>query len=91
MENITPQGQPPENHLVWAILTTVMCCLPLGIVSIIKSAKVKKLWALGDTEGAQKAADDAKKYAIWSAVSFPIILVVLFLIMKYILESQVLC
>jgi hypothetical protein len=91
MENITPKEQPPENHVVWAILTTVMCCLPLGIVSIIKSAKVKKLWALGDTEGAQKAADDAKKYAIWSAVSFPIILVVLFVIMKYILESQVLC
>jgi hypothetical protein len=91
MENITPQGRPPENHLVWAILTTVMCCLPLGIVSIIKAAKVKKLWALGDTESAQKSADDAKKYSIWSAVSFPIILVVLFMIMKYILESQVLC
>jgi formate/nitrite transporter FocA (FNT family) len=62
-------GTPPDNNLVWAILCTVMCCLPLGIVSIIKSAKVKELWAMGDHEGAQKAADDAKKYAIWGAVA----------------------
>jgi hypothetical protein len=63
-----PTGTPPDNNLVWAILCTVLCCLPLGIVSIIKSAKVKELWAGGDHEGAQKAADDAKKYAIWGAV-----------------------
>ncbi|MEM7084766.1 MAG: CD225/dispanin family protein [Bacteroidota bacterium] len=63
-----PAGSPPDNNLVWAILCTVLCCLPLGIVSIIKSTKVKELWALGDHAGAQKAADDAKKYAIWGAV-----------------------
>ncbi|MDR2281504.1 MAG: CD225/dispanin family protein [Gordonia sp. (in: high G+C Gram-positive bacteria)] len=59
----------PDNHLVWAILSTVLCCLPLGIVSIVKSASVSKLWAQGDYAGAQRAADDAKKFAIWSAVA----------------------
>ncbi|WP_010343070.1 CD225/dispanin family protein, partial [Xanthomonas sacchari] len=24
-----------SNNLVWAILTTLFCCLPLGIVSIV--------------------------------------------------------
>ena len=24
------------NHLVWAILSTLFCCLPFGIVSIVK-------------------------------------------------------
>lgn len=62
-----PMGTPPDNNLVWAILCTVLCCLPLGIVSIIKATKVKELWALGDTAGAQKAADDAKKWAIIGA------------------------
>jgi hypothetical protein len=62
-----PVGNPPDNNLVWAILCTVMCCLPLGIVAIIKSTKVKELWAQGDHAGAQKAADDAKKYSIWGA------------------------
>ncbi|WP_313112565.1 CD225/dispanin family protein [Aequorivita sediminis] len=63
-----PQGSPPDNNLVWAILCTVLCCLPLGIVSIIKAAKVNELWALGDVAGAHKAASDAKKWAIWGAV-----------------------
>ena len=62
-----PSGNPPDNNLVWAILCTVMCCLPLGIVAIITSTKVKELWAQGDHAGAQKAADDAKKYSIWGA------------------------
>lgn len=35
-----PQGVPPDNNLVWAILSTVLCCLPLGIVAIIKSTQV---------------------------------------------------
>jgi len=60
-------GNPPDNNLVWAILCTVMCCMPLGIVAIIKSTKVNTLWAQGDEEGAYKAAADAKKYSIWGA------------------------
>ena len=60
-------GTPPDNNLVWAILSTVLCCLPLGIVSIIKSTSVNTLWAQGQYDEARKAADDAKKFAMWSA------------------------
>lgn len=75
METTTnqPIGTPPDNNLVWAILCTVFCCLPLGIVSIIKATKVRELWAQGDTVGAQEAADDAKKWAIWGAVIGPVL------------------
>lgn len=62
-------GTPPDNHLIWAILCTIFCCLPLGIVSIIKATKVRELWAMGDYAGAQQAADDAKKWALWGAVA----------------------
>ncbi len=75
-----PMGTPPDNNLVWAILCTVLCCMPLGIISIIKSTKVKELWALGDVAGAQKAADDAKKYAIWGAVISVVFSVIFFVI-----------
>ncbi|GAB10434.1 hypothetical protein GOARA_056_01820 [Gordonia araii NBRC 100433] len=68
-------GPEPDNNLVWAILSTVLCCLPLGIVAIIKSTSVSKLWAQGDVAGAQKAADDAKKFAIWGAVAAAVVLV----------------
>lgn len=59
---------PPPNHLVWAILTTVLCCLPLGVVSIVFSTQVNSKWAMGDVTGAQDASEKAKKFAIWSAI-----------------------
>ena len=63
------QGQrEPDNYLVWAILSTVMCCLPLGIVSLVYSTKVSGLWAQGRYAEAQTAADNAKKWAIISAI-----------------------
>ncbi|MBL4663561.1 MAG: CD225/dispanin family protein [Flavobacteriaceae bacterium] len=79
--NTPPSGNPPDNYLVWAILSTVCCCLPLGIVSIVKATKVRELWALGDLAGAQKAADDAKKWAIWSAVIAIVGMVLYFIFM----------
>ncbi|GAB19959.1 hypothetical protein GOEFS_098_00250 [Gordonia effusa NBRC 100432] len=71
-----PPGPEPDNNLVWAILCTVLCCLPLGIVAIVKSTSVSKLWATGDYAGAQRAADEAKKWAMWGAISSVIIYVV---------------
>lgn len=56
------------NHLVWAILSTLFCCLPLGIVSIVFAAQVNGKLAAGDVQGAQEASDKAKKWAMWSAI-----------------------
>ncbi|GAS89526.1 CD225/dispanin family protein [Mycolicibacterium brisbanense] len=64
-----PQGSPPDNNLVWAILCTVLCCLPLGIVAIVKSTQVSGLYAQGRYAEAQKSADDAKKFAMWGAIA----------------------
>lgn len=70
------QNKPcPDNNLVWAILCTVMCCLPLGIVAILKATSVEKLWHQGDYAGAQKAADDAKKYSIIGAIASAVFIV----------------
>lgn len=63
-----PTGQP-TNNLVWGILVTVFCCLPLGIVSIVKATQVSGLWGQGRYPEAQAAADDAKKFAIWGAIA----------------------
>ena len=62
-------GPPPDNNLVWAILTTVFCCLPLGVVAIIKSTQVSGLWAQGQFDAARKSADDAKKFSMWAAIA----------------------
>lgn len=57
----------PDNYLVWAILCTVLCCLPFGIVSIVYSTKVSGLWMQGRYGEAHSAADSAKKWAIIGA------------------------
>lgn len=68
-----PAGTPPPNHLAFAIISTVLCCLPLGIASIIFSTQVNTKWNQGDVDGAQIASRRAKTFAIWSVVSVLII------------------
>lgn len=66
MENQNTQNSKPDNLLVWSILSTVLCCLPLGIVAIIQSNKVDTLWAVGDYAGSQEAARQAKLFCLIS-------------------------
>lgn len=77
-------GPAPDNNMAWAILSTVLCCLPLGIVSVVKASNVNTLWAQGQYAAAQQAAEDAKKFAMWSAiasfVSWVIIIIIYVLI-----------
>lgn len=60
---------PPNNYLVWAILTTICCCLPFGIVAIVKSTKVNQLYAAGQYDLAVMQAQDTKKWCIIAAVT----------------------
>lgn len=57
----------PDNHLVWAILSTCMCCLPFGVVSIVYAAQVESLYLQGRYEEAFDKANKARKWAIASA------------------------
>jgi len=58
---------PPPNYLAWAIITTILCCIPFGIVSIIYAAQVNSKWAIGDFTGAAIASKNAK---VWAWVAF---------------------
>jgi Interferon-induced transmembrane protein len=55
-----------NNHLAKAILVTIFCCLPLGIVSIVKAAQVNSRVELGAIEQARRLADEANTWANWS-------------------------
>jgi hypothetical protein len=63
------QGYPPPNYLVWAILSTVLCCLPLGIASIVFSTQVNSKWSVGDVSGAHDASGKAKRFALWGTIA----------------------
>jgi predicted secreted protein len=53
---------------VWAILSTVFCCLPLGIASSVFSAQVNSKYAAGDIAGAQDSSEKARKFALWATI-----------------------
>lgn len=61
-----PPHRKPSSFMVWAILSTLFCCLPFGIVSIVYASKVDGLWAAGDYDGAEDAASKARTWFWWS-------------------------
>ncbi|MCG6552623.1 MAG: CD225/dispanin family protein [Candidatus Magnetominusculus sp. LBB02] len=50
------------DYLVWSILTTLFCCLPVGIVAIVYSAQVGSKVKDGDIEGARGSSKKAKMW-----------------------------
>lgn len=62
-------GFPPSNNLVWAILSTILCCLPLGIVSIVYASQVDSEWSRGNCNEAYRKSRLARNWAIASACS----------------------
>lgn len=64
-------GSRPEisNHLVLGILTTLFCCLPFGIVSIVYGAQVDAKISQGDISGAVVSSDKARSWGIYALIA----------------------
>lgn len=60
--------QRPSTYLALAIISTILCCLPAGIVSIIYATKVNGLYEDGKYDEALKASNNAKTWGIVSIV-----------------------
>lgn len=56
----------PSSYLALAIISTIFCCLPTGIVSIVYAAKVNSLYASGNYDEATKASKTAKTWGLIS-------------------------
>lgn len=52
----------PKSYLVESILVTIFCCLPFGIVGIVKAASVGEKYNAGNYAEAEIASQDAKKW-----------------------------
>lgn len=73
-----PQAYPPQQapyggipqiptYLVHAILVTLFCCVPFGIVAIVYAAQVSGKLQAGDYQG---ALDSSGKARMWCWISF---------------------
>ena len=63
-----PQQPVPSTHLVGAILVTLFCCLPFGIVAIIKAANTSSAISQGNYEQAAQSSAEAMKWIKWSII-----------------------
>ncbi|HJT25078.1 MAG TPA: CD225/dispanin family protein [bacterium] len=70
------ENKSVPNYLVQAILCTIFCCLPFGIVAIVYAAQVNGKVEAGDMAGAQAASKTAKT---WCWVAFGVGLAVILL------------
>lgn len=64
-----PMSAAPQinNYLVPAILVTLCCCLPGGVVAIVYAAQVNTKLQVGDVAGAEASARNAK---LWCWIGF---------------------
>jgi hypothetical protein len=79
------------NHLVEAILVTLFCCMPFGVVAIVYAAQVNTLLEQGNYEAALSASKNAEKWcwwSFWSIIGFLLIYIVFFLIVALLSSGQ---
>ncbi|WP_052446899.1 CD225/dispanin family protein [Candidatus Soleaferrea massiliensis] len=73
-------AQPPVSMtgmLVWAILNTLFCCLPFGIVAIVMSAKINSAMSY---EEARMAYDSAKKWNLVATIVGAAVVILYFIL-----------
>ncbi|NOG54696.1 MAG: CD225/dispanin family protein [Planctomycetes bacterium] len=67
-EYVDPRG-PAPNRLVPAILVTLFCCMPFGVVSIVYAAMSMSKNSVQDYEGAHV---DAGRAVMWAWIAFAV-------------------
>ncbi len=55
----------PPTNLVWAIISTLCCCTPVGVVGIIFACLTKKHYKEGNYEKAEKLSE----YGAWAVIA----------------------
>ena len=66
---VVPTAEPIQSYLALAILSTLLCCMPLGIVSIVYAAQVSTKVSAGDVAGARAASRSARNWGIAAAIT----------------------
>lgn len=75
--------QMPKNHLALAVLTTLFCCLPFGIISLIYAIQVNISANSGNFKMAEFSSEKALfwgKVALWCGAALYIVNSLFFLL-----------
>lgn len=77
----------PNSNLIWAILTTLFCCLPFGIVAIVKASQVDSHWYAGRYQAAYETSKSAGNWALAAALT-SLLVVVIYIIVVFVIVSS---
>ncbi|MEU6262104.1 CD225/dispanin family protein [Saccharopolyspora shandongensis] len=86
-----PGGAPPSNNIGWGI-GSIFLCWPFAIPSLIKATSVQNLWAQGQYQQAQAAADDAKKWGkigIIAGAAWWVLIILIYVVFFVIIAASV--
>ncbi len=64
-------GRVP-SYMPQAVLVTLLCCLPFGIVAMVKASQVNSKLAIGDWQGAMQSSASAKTWC-WAGFGFGLV------------------
>ena len=70
------QDDPPDSSLLGAVLVTLFCFLPFGLVAIAYALRVRPRWKRGDETGARHAAQMAERWTFAAVGLFVIVFVI---------------
>ncbi|XP_071951175.1 uncharacterized protein [Antedon mediterranea] len=73
---ITTVRTRPNNYLLSAILVTLFCCCPFGLIGIIYSVDSRTMFRLGDDASAASSAKRARYWTICALVTGIIVITV---------------
>ncbi|XP_074661432.1 proline-rich transmembrane protein 1-like [Tubulanus polymorphus] len=60
-------GKPPNDYMIFTIVSAVFCFFPTGLIAIMKAAEVTRLWSIGNSYGALLAS---KQALLWSKITY---------------------
>lgn len=69
-------SSPPDSTLFGAVLATLFCFAPFGVLAIIYALQVRPRWKRGDESGARRSAEMAEKLTFASVGIFVILLAI---------------
>ena len=64
-----PLGGKPDNNLIMAIITTVLCCVHVGGYAIDLAIQSDQAWKNGDTAAAAEFGAKARQFSIYAVIA----------------------
>lgn len=76
-------GYPPKSWMVEAVLVTLFCCMPFGVVGLVHATMVSLYYNRGEFEAAEQASKTAGKWvkiAFFLGLTFIVLYVIFILV-----------